>query len=78
MLLLLLLIRTTYRYVMFTYKILLLLLLLLLSIRSDSIRFDPELVGCRSDANLVPTLPDFELASIGFYFNSIRLDLHLV
>jgi hypothetical protein len=40
----------------------------------DSIQFDWDSIWFRFDADLVPIQPDFESASIRFYFKSIRFD----
>jgi hypothetical protein len=42
--------------------------------RCDLIRFDLELIRFRLDMDLVPILPNFESASVRFYFNSIQFD----
>jgi hypothetical protein len=42
--------------------------------RCDSIPFRFRFDSIRLDADLVPILPDFESASIRFYFNSIRFE----
>jgi hypothetical protein len=42
--------------------------------RCDSIRFDLDSILLRFDADLVPILPNFESASIRFYYNSIWFD----
>jgi hypothetical protein len=42
--------------------------------RCNSIRFDLDSIQFRSDADLVPIVPNFKLVSVRLYFNSIRFD----